>query len=96
MTVNLQEAEARAAVIAKQLLPMITAALIVKQPPAPRPLSPKEEAIMAACGELGRAVDRLEATKYTPAEPRARITLEAAARNLRKLIDLREAKHARK
>ncbi|TPJ83871.1 hypothetical protein FJ422_16495 [Mesorhizobium sp. B2-6-3] len=91
---NLQEAEARAALIAKELLPLIAAALVRKA--EPRPLSPKEEAIMVACGELGRAVDRLEQVKFTAAERRARITLETTARNLRKLIDLREAKHARK
>ncbi|MEI9410741.1 hypothetical protein [Mesorhizobium salmacidum] len=91
---SLQEAEARAAVIAKELLPLITAALVRKA--EPRPLSPREAAIMVACADVGRAVDRLEQTKFTAAERRARITLETAARNLRKLIDLREAKYARK
>ncbi|UVK45347.1 hypothetical protein BPNPMPFG_000874 [Mesorhizobium sp. AR07] len=91
---SLQEAEARAAQIVKQLVPALTAELIKK--PEPRPLTPQEEAIMIACGEVGRAVDRFDAVRYTAAERRARVCVETAARNLRKLIDLREAKHARK
>lgn len=96
MTGHLQEAEARAALIAKQMLPLITAALVVKKPAQPRPLSPKEEAIMAACGVLGRAVDKLDAAIHTKGERRARFELENATRELRKLIDLREARYARK
>jgi hypothetical protein len=91
---NLQEAEARAAQMLQRMLPVITAELIKK--PEPRPLTAHEEAIMVACGELGRAVDRLDQVRFTGAERRARITLETSAKNLRKLIDLREAKHARK
>ncbi|RWE96802.1 hypothetical protein [Mesorhizobium sp.] len=93
---SLQEAELRAEKIAKQLLPVLTAELIRK--PEPRPLTDQEQAIMIACGEVGRAIDRYDNTKYsnTAAERRARATLETAARNLRKLIDLREGKHARK
>lgn len=96
MTGNLQEAEARAAIIAKQLLPLITAALVIKPQPAPRALSPKEEAIMGACGVVGRAIDKLDMAMHTKGERRARWELDNATRELRKLIDLREAKHARK
>ncbi|RWO83967.1 MAG: hypothetical protein EOS18_03735 [Mesorhizobium sp.] len=91
---SLQEAEARAAHVAKAILPLITAELIRK--PVPRPLSPREEAIMTACGDLGRAIDRLDASMHTKAERSARHALELATRNLRKLIDLREARYARK
>ncbi|ESY48986.1 MULTISPECIES: hypothetical protein [unclassified Mesorhizobium] len=93
---SLQEAEARAAKIVSQLVPALTAEFIKK--PQPRPLTPQEEAIMAACGDVGRAVDHYDGCKFSngAAERRARIALETSARNLRKLIDLREAKHARK
>jgi hypothetical protein len=97
MTGHLQEAEARAAVIAKQMLPLIAAALVIRRPPPqPRQLSPKEEAIMKACGVLGRALDRVDATIHTKGERRARWELDNALRELRKLIDLREARYARK
>ncbi|RWB50801.1 hypothetical protein [Mesorhizobium sp.] len=88
---SLQQAEERAAQIAKAMVPVLTAEIIKQKPQ----LSPQEQQIMLACGELGRAVDRLDSVKYTPAETKARRALELAARNLRKLIDLREAKHAR-
>ncbi|TPL49117.1 hypothetical protein FJ937_16660 [Mesorhizobium sp. B2-4-4] len=93
---SLQEAEARAADIAKRLLPILTAELIRKADP--RPLTPEEQEVMAACGEVGRAIDRYDTAKYsnTAAERRARMALDTANRNLRKLIDLREAKYAAK
>lgn len=93
---SLQEAEARAAQLVKQMLPVITAELIKK--PEPRPLAPQEQAIMTACGELGRAADRYDTVKFsnTAAERRARIAMDLAVRNIRKLIDLREAKYAAK
>jgi hypothetical protein len=96
MTAHQQEAEARAALIAQQMMPLIKAALVVRAPVQPRPLSPKEEAIMAACGVLGRALDRVDATVHTKGERRARWELDNATRELRKLIDLREARYARK
>ena len=89
---RLQAAEERAAQIAKAMVPVLTAEFIRK--PEPRPLSPQEQEIMVACGEVGRALDRLDSVKYTPAETKARRALELSARHLRKLIDLREAKHA--
>lgn len=91
-----QDMEAKAAIIAKQMMPLIKAALVVRTPPQPRPLSPKEEAIMKACGVLGRALDRVDATIHTKGERRARWELDNATRELRKLIDLREARYARK
>lgn len=96
MTGHQQDIEARAALIAKQMMPMIKAALVVRAPTQPRPLSPKEEAIMQACGVLGRALDRVDATIHTKGERRARWELDNATRELRKLIDLREARYARK
>ncbi|ESY42072.1 hypothetical protein X747_15010 [Mesorhizobium sp. LNJC384A00] len=96
MTGHQQEAEASAALIAKQMLPLIAAALVVRKPLQPRPLSPKDEAIMVACGVLGRALDKVDASIHTKGERRARWELDNATRELRKLIDLREARYARK
>ncbi|RRH98052.1 hypothetical protein EH240_19845 [Mesorhizobium tamadayense] len=95
MTGNLQQAEERAALIARAIVPVLTAEFIRK--PEPRPLSAREQEIMLACGQLGRAVDRLDGAKFASpgAERQARQALELAARNLRKLIDLREGKHGR-
>ncbi|RUW41490.1 hypothetical protein EOA37_09515 [Mesorhizobium sp. M2A.F.Ca.ET.015.02.1.1] len=93
---KLLAAEERAQQVAKAMLPLLTAEFIRR--PEPRPLSPQEQEIMVACGDVGRAIDRLDgATFASPgAERQARKALELAARHLRKLIDLREAKHARK
>ncbi|RUY12617.1 hypothetical protein EOA25_02875 [Mesorhizobium sp. M2A.F.Ca.ET.040.01.1.1] len=95
MMSSLQQAEERAAQIAKAMVPVLTAEMI-KQGPEPRPLSPRDRAVMEACGKLGRAIDKLDASVNTKWERAARFELECATRALRKLIDLRDPRYGHK
>jgi len=43
----------------------------------------RRDELMTACQAVGKAVDGLEQARFTAAEPRARIALEAAAKRLK-------------
>lgn len=82
----------RAEALARVLTPMIEAHLRLQPPPAPDPIDAE---IMAACGAVGRAVDRLAQVKYTQQEVRARVSLEAAAKRLRSAMGKRGHRNGR-
>ncbi|RUU24988.1 MAG: hypothetical protein EOQ98_19290 [Mesorhizobium sp.] len=85
MTVPPTEANALAVRLMGRVMEIV-AADITASMPKPKPPA-RDRAVMAACREVGAAVDRLEQAKFGPGEIPARKALERSAKRLRTVLE---------
>lgn len=90
MSIDASEARARARRLIDALVPLIDREIEEAKPKVPA----GDRRMMAACKEVGAAVDRLLQAKFSPGEVPARKALEKSALRLRK--ELERQRHARK